>query len=84
MFNMGLKHGKYVYVDRLDGTYVKVRVLNIRFHKKTEEKIDVTNPTRYIVTGTVTSKPPKNAVVISIEALPEEVRSLVKTVYPTR
>lgn len=80
MFNMGLKHGKYVYVDRLDGSYVKVRVLNIRFHKKTEEKIDVTNPTRYIVTGTVVSKPPAKAVVISIEALPEEVRNLVRSV----
>ncbi|MEM0377822.1 MAG: DUF5622 domain-containing protein [Thermosphaera sp.] len=77
---MGLKHGKYIYVDRLDGTFVKVRVLNIRFHKKTEEKIDVTNPTRYIVTGVVSERPPRKAVVISIEALPEEVKNAIRSI----
>lgn len=77
---MGLKHGKYIYVKRSDGWYVKVRVLNIRFGKKQEEGIDVNNPTRYIVTGFKTKVPPITAIVISEDALPQPVRSLINEV----
>ncbi|MEM4869612.1 MAG: DUF5622 domain-containing protein [Desulfurococcaceae archaeon] len=76
---MGLKHRKYVYVERKDGYYVKIRVLNIRFGKKIEGG-DVQDPTRYIVTGVKTKKPPRSAVVVSEEVLPQQVRELVYTV----
>lgn len=76
---MGLKHRKYVYVQRSDGYYVKVRVLNIRFGRKVEGG-DVQDPTRYIVLGFKTKKPPRTAIVISEEALPQAVRSLLYTV----
>jgi len=70
---MGLKHGKYIYVKRSDGWYVKVRVLNIRFGKK-QEGIDVNNPTRYIVTSVKTKVPPISAIVLNEDALPQPVR----------
>ncbi|MEM1628640.1 MAG: DUF5622 domain-containing protein [Desulfurococcaceae archaeon] len=71
---MGLKHGKYIYVKRKDGWYVKIRVLNIRFAKKKQE-IDISNPTRYIITGVKTKKPPLTATIISEEALPLPVQN---------
>jgi hypothetical protein len=76
---MGLKHGKYVYVKRPDGFYVKVRVLNIRFGKKTEQG-DISNPSRYIVTGYKTKTPPLTGVVVSEEALPEETKKIVESI----
>ncbi|ADV64975.1 DUF5622 domain-containing protein [Desulfurococcus mucosus] len=72
---MGLKHGKYIYVKRSDGWYVKVRVLNVRFGKKQGEGVDASNPTRYIVTGSKTRIPPVHAVVVEEEAIPQPVRS---------
>lgn len=73
MITLGLKHGKYIYVKRSDGWYVKIRVLNIRFKKKKEQG-DVLNPSRYVITGYKTSKPPHRAIVINEETLPEETR----------
>jgi len=70
---VGLKHGKYIYVERGDGYYVKVRVLNVRFGKG-ETSGDVQDPTRYVVMGFKTRKPPRTAVIVSEEALPKKVR----------
>lgn len=76
---MGLKHGKYVYVKRADGYYVKVRVLNVRFRKKMKEEIDTSNPSLYIPTGHKTRSPPTTTVIIEEEALPTEVRNIIKS-----
>lgn len=73
---MGLKHGKYIYVKRRDGWYVKIRVLNIRFGKESQE-IDISNPTRYIVTGVKTKNPPPTATIVNEEVLPQSVQSLL-------
>lgn len=61
---MGLKHGKYIYVMRGDGYYVKVRVFKGR-----EEGKD-----RYLVVGPKVKKPPRTAKVLREEQLPDEVR----------
>ncbi|MET1159984.1 MAG: DUF5622 domain-containing protein [Thermoprotei archaeon] len=76
---MGLKHGKYVYVKRSDGWYVKVRVLNIRFKKtgKPGYEFDINDPTKYIVLPVKTREPPIKARIVNAEDLPEEVRKLV-------
>lgn len=76
---MALKHRKYIYVRRADGQYVKVRVLNIRFGKKIEGG-DVNDPTRYVVTGYKTMHPPRTAVIVNEEALPQKVRELVSSI----
>ena len=68
---MGGKHGKYVYVRRRDGLYVKVRVLKSR---------DESDPSRYIVVGPVTKKAPITYEVLHEKDLPEEVRSQLYTV----
>ena len=62
---MGGKHGKYAYVDRGDGWYVKVRVLKSR---------DENDPSRYIVVGFKTRKPPRTYPLLDLEQLPEEVK----------
>jgi len=62
---MGGKHGKYVYVDRGDGWYVKLRVL------KSRDEDDVS---RYIVVGFKTRKPPATYPILYIDELPEEVQ----------
>ncbi len=62
---MGGKHEKYAYVDRGDGWYVKVRML------KSREKGD---PSRYIVVGFKTRRPPRTYLLLDLEELPEEVR----------
>ncbi|MEM1662285.1 MAG: DUF5622 domain-containing protein [Desulfurococcaceae archaeon] len=87
---MGLKHSKYVYVRRSDGLFVKVRVLNIRFNKKSGLKergkqiervvFDVTDPSRYIVLPYKTSKPPHNSIVIDVSELPREIATIIETV----
>ncbi|MEM4602098.1 MAG: DUF5622 domain-containing protein [Desulfurococcaceae archaeon] len=76
---MGLKHGKYIYVKRNDGYYVKVRVLNFRFQKKISQKLDVSDASKYIVLGTKLSAPPLKGIVISEEDLPEGVRKIIYT-----
>ncbi len=75
-----LKHGKYIYVERKDGWYVRVRVLNIRLKKKDKEKIsyDITDPTRYVVVGPKTKVLPLKAQVLKEDDLPEEVRVYIR------
>ena len=63
---MGGKHGKYVYVRRRDGWYVKVRVF------KSREESD---PDRYIVVGPKVREPPLTFTVIDEGDLPEEARA---------
>lgn len=63
---MGGKHGKYVYVRRKDGLYVKVRVLKSRDDK---------DPSRYIPIGPAVKEPPITFKVIDESDVPEEVRS---------
>lgn len=72
---MGLKHKKYIYVKRNDGWYVKVRVLNIRFGPKIEQQADIGDPSRYIVISSKTKNPPRKAVIVGEEALPEGLRN---------
>ncbi len=73
---MALKHGKYIYIQRNDGWFVKARVLNIRLKKKGKEKIsyDITDPTRYIIIGPKTKRVPFNAQILKEDDIPEEVR----------
>ncbi|MEB3844869.1 MAG: DUF5622 domain-containing protein [Desulfurococcales archaeon] len=61
---MGGKHGKYVYVARRDGWYVKVRVLKSRAED---------DPSRYIVVGPKVREPPYTFTVVSEDDLPDEV-----------
>ncbi len=68
---MGGKHGKYVYVKRRDGWYVKVRVF------KSREESD---PDRYIVVGPKVREPPLTFAVIDESDLPEEVRARLYSV----
>ncbi len=68
---MGGKHGKYVYVRRRDGWYVKVRVLKGR---------DESDPTRYIIVGPKRRDAPITFEVLREEDLPEEVRKALYTV----
>ena len=77
---MGLKHKKYIYVERGDGYYVKVRVLNVRFSKRGGFEGDISDPSRYIIVGFKTKKPPYNAIVISEESLPQAVREKLYSV----
>jgi len=77
VWGMGLKHGKYIYVEREDGFYVKVRLLKIRFGKKGKEAGDLNNPENYVVTLVKTRNPPPSAMVIKEQDLPDEVRRRV-------
>jgi hypothetical protein len=76
---LGLKHGKYIYVERSDGYYVKVRVLNIRFGRG-EIQGNISDPSRYIIVGFKTKKPPHTAIVISEESLPQPIREKLYSV----
>lgn len=62
---MGLKHEKYVYVRRDDGKFVKVRSLKSRAENE---------PSRYIVVGRATRRPPLSAKILSEKDLPEQLR----------
>ncbi len=62
---MALKHGKYVYVKRADGWYVKVRVLKSRSDD---------DPSKYIVVGPKVKEPPFTAQILREEQLPDEIR----------
>jgi len=68
---MGGKHGKYVYVKRSDGWYVKVRV----FKSRAED-----DPERYIVVGPKVKEPPFTYEVLDEEELPEEVREKLRDI----
>ena len=62
---MGGKHGKYAYVERRDGWYVKVRV----FKNKPEG-----SPDRYLVVGPKARQAPPTYPVLREDELPEDVR----------
>ncbi len=65
---MGLKHGKYVYIQLEKGKYVKARVL---------KGVKDTDPEKYIVVGPLTKKPPYTAKIVKVEELPSAVREKV-------
>ncbi len=70
---MGLKHGKYVYIQLGKGKYVKARVL---------KGVKDTDPEKYIFIGPVVKKPPYTARIIKEEELPSAVREkVVEDVY---
>lgn len=62
---MGGKTGKYVYVKRRDGWYVKVRV----FKGKSDD-----DPDKYLPVGFKTKRPPHTYEILDEEELPEEAR----------
>lgn len=62
---MGGKHGKYIYVERKDGWYVKVRVLKSR---------DPTDPDKYVVVGPKVKNPPYTYKIMKEDDLPELVK----------
>uniref|UniRef100_A0A7C2Z9H0 Cren protein n=1 Tax=Ignisphaera aggregans TaxID=334771 RepID=A0A7C2Z9H0_9CREN len=62
---MGLKHGKYIYIARSDGWYVKARV----FKSRAEEE------NRYMIVGPKVRVPPPTAKIIKEESLPESVKA---------
>jgi len=68
---MGGKHGKYVYVRRSDGWYVKVRVFKNR---------DDSDPEKYLVVGPKVKEAPFTFEVLSEEDLPEEARAKLYSV----
>jgi hypothetical protein len=65
VYGMGGKHGKYAYVQRNDGWYVKVRVLKSRAEN---------DPTRYIVVGPKRKDAPPTYPVLREDEVPEEIR----------
>ncbi len=68
---MGGKHGKYIYVERNDGWFVKVRVLKSR---------EPNDPEKYIIVGPKVKKPPLTYKVVKEEELPDEVRDKLYSV----
>ena len=62
---MGGKHGKYIYVERKDGWYVKVRVLKSR---------DPSDPDKYIVIGPKVKEPPYTYRIMKEDDLPDLVK----------
>ena len=62
---MGGKHGKYAYVKRSDGWYVKVRVLKNRPED---------DPEKYVVVGPKRREAPITYRVLEEEELPSEAR----------
>ncbi|MCE4603156.1 MAG: DUF5622 domain-containing protein [Desulfurococcales archaeon] len=62
---MGGKHGKYVYVRRRDGWYVKVRVFKSRGDD---------DPDKYLVVGPKVREPPFTFKVLDEVDLPDQVR----------
>ncbi len=67
---MALKHGKYVYIERSDGYYVKARV----FKSRDEES------TKYIIIGPKLRKPPMNAAIVKETQLPNTIKEKLYTV----
>lgn len=68
---MGGKHGKYVYVRRNDGIYVKVRLLKSRSDE---------DPEKYIPLSFKTKSPPSTFRVLKEEELPDEAREKLYTI----
>ncbi|MEM0380677.1 MAG: DUF5622 domain-containing protein [Desulfurococcaceae archaeon] len=77
---MVLKHGKYIYVERKDGWFVKIRVLGVRFKKESRQGVDINDPNRYIVIPFKTKKPPLNATIVREEDIPQIVRERVYSI----
>jgi len=69
---MGLKKGKYVYVEVDNNTYVKVRV----FKSKSDE-----SPDKYMVVGPVVKKPPYTAKILKLEDMPSGVAAKIKEYF---
>ncbi len=68
---MGGKHGKYAYVRRSDGWYVKVRV----FKNRADD-----DPEKYLIVGPKVRDPPLTFQVIDENDLPEESRKALYTI----
>ncbi len=68
---MGGKHGKYVYVKRSDGWYVKVRV----FKNRADD-----DPEKYLVVGPKVREPPLTFRVLEEDELPEAAREKLYTI----
>lgn len=66
---MALKHGKYVYIRRSDGYYIKARVFKSRGD----------DANKYVIVGPKLSKPPANAVIVREEQLEDRVRERLHT-----
>lgn len=62
---MGLKKGKYVYIEIAPGSFVKVRMI--------KSKAD-DSPKKYQVVARATSRVPWTAKIIKLESLPDVVR----------
>ena len=62
---MGGKHGKYIYVERKDGWYIKVRVLKSR---------DPSDPDKYVVIGPKVKEPPYTYRIMKEDDLPDLVK----------
>ncbi|EHP68453.1 MAG: DUF5622 domain-containing protein [Metallosphaera yellowstonensis] len=62
---MGLKKGKYVYVELDKSRFAKLRVL-----KKRDEK----SPDRYIIINKTFVRRPRSATVVKLEDLPLEIK----------
>lgn len=77
---MGLKHGKYIYVERKDGWYVKVRVLGVRFRRESKEAVDINDPKRYVVLSVKTREPPRSSIVVREDDVPSAVREMIYSV----
>ncbi len=71
MTSMGGKHGKYVYIRRRDGWFVKVRV----FKGRPDD-----DPGKYLVVGPKVREPPFTFEVMAEDDLPDEVRDSLYTV----
>ncbi len=68
---MGLKKGKYMYIEIDDRRYLKVRIL------KGRAKDDAS---RYIPLGVIVSNPPKSSSVMKLSELPPEVVNKIKII----
>ncbi len=62
---MGLKKGKYAYVELEPGRYVKVRVVKSRADD---------SPSKYLVVSPETARVPERARVVRLDSLPEPAR----------
>lgn len=61
---VALKHGKYVYIERSDGYYIRARVLKSRDDESS----------KYIIIGPKLRKPPANATILKESQLPNNTK----------
>jgi len=62
---VGLKRGKYAYVELSPGRYVKVRVVKSRAED---------SPRRYLPVSKVSGYVPPTAMVLKLDSIPEQAR----------